>query len=115
MYARLRQARKQMKLKQREVAERLNVSEAAYSAWERGRDPIPDVRAYQFCKEYNISERWLRTGVGEMFERSVLPKQTSELLWNTIIAMFRQLSPRSQEGVLAVLQNFKEMDGRIGN
>lgn len=115
MYARLRQARKQMKLKQREVAERLNVCVEAYSAWERGRYPIPDVRAYQFCKEYNISERWLRTGVGEMFERSVLPKQTSELLWNTIIAMFRQLSPRSQEGVLAVLQNFKEMDGRIGN
>lgn len=113
MYARLRQARKQMKLKQREVAERLNVSEAAYSTWERGRDPIPDVRAYQFCKEYNISERWLRTGVGEMFERSVLPKQTLELLWNTIIAMFRQLPPQSQEGVLAILHNFKEMEERL--
>lgn len=105
MYARLRQARKQMKLKQREVAERLNVCEGTYSLWERGRYPIPDNRAYQFCKEYNISERWLRTGVGEMFERSVLPKQTLELLWNMIIAMFRQLPPRTQETLIAAMQD----------
>jgi transcriptional regulator with XRE-family HTH domain len=94
-----------MKLKQREVAERLNVDVATYSLWERGRYPIPDVRAYQFCKEYNLSERWLRTGVGEMFERSVLPKQTLELFWNMIIAMFRQLPPRVQETLIAAMQD----------
>lgn len=105
MKDRLKQARKQLGLKQRDVAERLNVSIAAYGAWETGRDPMPEARAYQFCKEYGVSQEWLRTGDGEMFEPEVLPKSTEELFKDTALAMFRQLSPRAQEALIAAMQD----------
>ena len=64
---RLKELRKALGLKQREVAERLGVDVGLIGSWEIGR-PIPKVRKYQICKEYNVRREWLETGEGEMFE-----------------------------------------------
>lgn len=64
---RLKELRKRLGLKQREVAERLGVDVGLVGSWEIGR-PIPKVRKYQICKEYNVRREWLETGEGEMFE-----------------------------------------------
>lgn len=68
MKDRLKELRKALNLKQREVAERLGVKVGVVGTWECGGSPVPSPRIYQLCKEYNVRREWLETGVGEMFE-----------------------------------------------
>ena len=68
MKDRLKELRKTLNLKQREVAERLGLDVGAIGNWEAGTRAIPSTRIYQLCKEYNVRREWLETGVGEMFE-----------------------------------------------
>ena len=68
MKDRLKELRKALGLKQREVAERLGVKVGRVGSWEAGVEPIPKTRIYQLCKEYNVRREWLENGTGEMFE-----------------------------------------------
>ena len=68
MKDRLKELRKTLNLKQREVAEKLEVSTGQIGIWEAGTAVLPRARIYQLCKEYNVRREWLETGVGEMFE-----------------------------------------------
>ena len=66
MKDRLKEIRKALGLKQREVAERLGVPVGAIGNWEAGR-PMPDARIYQLCNEYRVNREWLEHGTGPMF------------------------------------------------
>ena len=68
MKDRLKQLRRILNLKQREVAERLGINVGQVGAWECGKERIPPARVYQLCKEYNVRRAWLVDGTGEIFE-----------------------------------------------
>lgn len=36
--------------------------------WEIGRNELTDAAILSICREFNVNEKWLRTGNGEMFE-----------------------------------------------
>ena len=65
---RLKTLRKALNLKQREVADRLEIRVGVIGSWESGCSPIPRARIYQICNEYKVRREWLETGEGEMFE-----------------------------------------------
>lgn len=67
MEERLRLIRKHFKLNQSEMGERLMVSQTHISALEKGTKRITDRLLFDYCREFNVSETWLRTGEGEMF------------------------------------------------
>ena len=67
MKDRLKELRKALGLKQREIAEKLGVRVGNVGDWESGR-PIPSTRIYQLCHEYNVRREWLERGEGEMFQ-----------------------------------------------
>lgn len=67
MKDRLKELRKVLNLKQRDIAERLGVDVSTVGGWESGR-PASRSGIRQLCKEYNINRHWLETGEGEMFE-----------------------------------------------
>ena len=48
-------------------AERLNVSQSFVSRLAVGASVPSDRTLLDICREFNVSERWLRTGEGEMF------------------------------------------------
>lgn len=48
-------------------AERLNVSQSFVSRLAVGASVPSDRTILDICREFNVSERWLRTGEGEMF------------------------------------------------
>jgi transcriptional regulator with XRE-family HTH domain len=54
-------------IKQKILAERIGVTEAAISAWRSGRRNITDQSIKAICREFNVNEEWIRTGEGEMF------------------------------------------------
>lgn len=67
MKDRLKVLRKALGLKQREVAERLEVNVGVVGDWESGR-AIPKARIIQICNEFNVRREWLERGEGEMFK-----------------------------------------------
>lgn len=59
--------RKELKLNQTDFGERIGVKQASVAGYEAGiRTPL-DAVITSICREFNVSEDWLRTGKGEMF------------------------------------------------
>lgn len=93
MKDRLKELRRALGLKQREVAARIGVPVSSVGAWEIGKAPIPAARIYQICKEYNVRERWLVDGEGEMFEPEA-DKSAQYVDW--LVSLYDDLSPEFQ-------------------
>ena len=100
MKDRLKELRKVLDIKQREVAEKINVSVGLVGRWEAGLQPVPEHNVYRICKEFGVRREWLETGVGEMFE----PEATfEEKLANAASALFDELSDRGKVAVLKAM------------
>lgn len=77
MNERIKELRKRLNLTQQEFADRLSIKRGAVANYEVGRNTPSDSVIALICREFNVSERWLREGEGEMF----LPQNdTDELM-----------------------------------
>ena len=80
MVDRFRKARKAAGLSQKELADKLCMTQAHISAMEKGIRDITDRTISDICRELGISEPWLRDGDGEMFVSGVVaPSIISDL------------------------------------
>lgn len=80
MVDRFRKARKAAGLSQKELADKLCMTQAHISAMEKGIRDITDRTISDICRELGISESWLRDGDGEMFASGVVaPSIISDL------------------------------------
>ena len=102
MKDRLKELRKALNLKQREVAERLGVKVSNVGAWEAGMFAIPSTRIYQLCKEYNVRREWLETGEGEMFEPG---KSEEEEIDDMIRKLFKMLPDKLKAAFLRIAKD----------
>lgn len=68
MRTRIRLLRKKLKLNQKDFGARLNLSENFVGLIENGGRNPSDRTIADICREYNVSEEWLRSGTGEMFQ-----------------------------------------------
>jgi transcriptional regulator with XRE-family HTH domain len=68
--------RKEVGLNQFEFGKRIGVTRSAICNYENGSRSVGEQVILAICREFNISEEWLRTGVGEMF---VQQSRTDEL------------------------------------
>lgn len=108
MKERIKQIRKMTKLTQKKFAEVLSLSQNYIAQIEIGTKKPSDRTISDICREFHISEEWLRTGKGEMdaptdddfakvcleigatdkrlqkaiIELWKMPPQDRELLWN---------------------------------
>lgn len=64
---RIRQLRRSLDLTQKEFAERMGVKQNTIATYETERSVPIDAVISLICREFNVSETWLRTGEGEMF------------------------------------------------
>lgn len=69
MNSRVRLIRESLKLNQYTFANRLGISGPGISKIEGGHRKVTDRMVLTICKEYNINERWLRFGEGEMYRK----------------------------------------------
>lgn len=113
MKDRLKELRRVLGLKQREVAEKLGVSLGAVGTWEMGKDPIPRARIYQLCKEFDVRRDWLVNGAGEMFEpkpdaRLISEFSNQEIYNEALERLFASLPPDAKEAVRRFAQRYDE-------
>lgn len=76
MNERIKQVRKACGLKQAEFADRIGVKPSTVTSYETGLRVPSDTVIFSICREFGVSETWLRTGDGEMF----LPMDADEEL-----------------------------------
>ncbi|MBP3656673.1 MAG: helix-turn-helix transcriptional regulator [Clostridia bacterium] len=70
MQNRIKELRKHLGLNQTEFGARIGVKQTTVAGYENGRAPLDTVIA-SICREFSVSELWLRTGEGSMLrERS---------------------------------------------
>lgn len=67
MNERIKQLRKHLGLNQTEFGARIGVKQTTIAGYERGASTPLDAVVSAICREFNVSERWLREGEGDMF------------------------------------------------
>lgn len=67
MKDRLKTLRKTLKLTQEEFSKKIGIKRNTLANYEIGRNEPIDGIIFSICREFNVSEEWLRTGSGDMF------------------------------------------------
>ena len=67
MKERIKELRRSLGLTQEEFALRLGIKRGALANYEVGRNEPIDAVVALMCREFHVSEGWLRRGEGEMF------------------------------------------------
>lgn len=67
MNDRIKELRKSLKLNQTEFGSRIGVKQSAITGYETGIRSPGDAVILSICREFSVSEAWLRYGTGEMF------------------------------------------------
>ena len=67
MNERIKYLRKTLDLTQQEFSDRIGIKRGAVANYEVGRNDPTDSVVSLICREFGVSEQWLRTGTGEMF------------------------------------------------
>lgn len=75
---RLKMLRKKLGLTQQEFADRLGIKRNAVTNYEVGRNDPADMVVSLICREFSVSEKWLRTGEGDMFIQKRRKEQIAE-------------------------------------
>lgn len=111
--------RKALGLTQQEFAERLNIGRGTLANYEVGRNEPIDAVISLICREFGVSETWLRTGEGKMFvERSrdeelsafvddLLSKEPADFRRRLVTALSR-LTPEQWDALEAVALSLLE-------
>ena len=110
--------RTQTGLSVRAFATRLNISGSLISNIENGRREITDRTISDICREFNVSEEWLRTGNGEMFvqtDETLIDELAHEYalddLDKKILAGYLALPAQSKKVFKEFLLNFAQSIG----
>lgn len=100
MNTRLKTLRSTLGLSQIEFGETIKTSHAYLSQMESGKKPIKERIFKLICKVHNVSESWLRTGEGEMFNPVKADEDDIEVARRVLKAKIRALPPEAQRLIL---------------
>ena len=112
MKDRVKTLRKTLGLTQREFADRIGMKPNTVATYEMGRSIPSDPAINNICKEFRVSEMWLRTGSGEMFlpaprdaldeliEQHGLPRE-----FRSLTDKFLELRPEQREAVIEYMRS----------
>lgn len=110
MKERLVELRKRLGLNQSAFGAKINLKQTTISELEKGKNKISDRIVADICREFNVSEAWLREGKGPMFrpakgidniiaEQAAKHIKSDSIPAKVIIAQMASLSPEELESV----------------
>lgn len=105
MNERLKELRRKLGLNQTELGEKLFLSQYHISSLETGRRDLTDRIINDVCKEFNVSEEWLREGKGDMFIDPTSDMDFDEDI-KDILRIINKLSPDAQKRLYNVAEVF---------
>ena len=110
LYNRIKKVRKALDLTQQEFADRIGSKRNTVATYEMGRSTPSAAVVSLICKEFNVNETWLRTGEGDMFnktETSAIERLCTELKANElerqIIKAYFKIDPNIRDSFVRQL------------
>ena len=80
MAERIKLLRKALGLTQQEFSDSIKVKRSTLATYESGRNEPIDAVITLICREFDVNEKWLRFGPGEMFIEKTEDEEISEML-----------------------------------
>lgn len=117
MKDRIKALRKELGLTQEKFAERLNIKRNTIANYEIGRNEPIDAVISLICKEFKVSEEWLRTGKGDMFlkpqqndlvARAAILLGERDPIFEAFISTYSKLSEGNRKVLVNFLSSFSE-------
>lgn len=115
MNARIKELRTALGLTLDAFGERIGMGKSSVSKIEKGINGTTDQTIKSICREFNVSEEWLRTGTGNMFHQdteSVLDRVADEYNLTrrerAVISAFLDLSSNDRAAVMRYVDNLVE-------
>ncbi len=106
MNNRIKELRKNLSLSQTEFGKKLGVTNATISRIENKKRNITEQMILSICQEFNVNENWLRTGEGEMFNKTSEENEISKWAW--INSILQDKPEPLKNGLLAILSTLNE-------
>ena len=95
--SRLKSLREHLNLTQQQMSEKLGITQATYSALEKGETRITDRHIKPICAIFRVNEAWLRYGEGKML--------TSNAFEEIFAEEFSKLTPECQKYVSDLIKS----------
>lgn len=102
---RVRKLRRLKDLTQQEFADRIGVKRNTVATYEIGRSEPIDAVISLICREFNVSEQWLRTGEGEMFNQ---PQSRKDEIQRIVERMMEGRKAEFKYRLISVLNRLDE-------
>lgn len=116
MNERIKELRIALRLTQEDFGKAIGVQRAAVNKWEKGINGVADSMILSICREFGVSEQWLRTGEGRMLSNereSVLGRLAEKYDLNAddrdVLAAYLRLTPEQRDGIKAYMTNLLEI------
>lgn len=84
MQNQIKELRSHVGLNQTDFGARIGVRQSTIAGWETGQRIPPDSAIVSICREFGVSEHWLRTGEGEMFVQISRDKEIMRFVGNVM-------------------------------
>lgn len=97
---RVREIRKALGLTLDKFGDKIGLKKSGLSLIENGRNDLTEVNMKSICREFNVSESWLRNGSGEMFVSST----PYEKAYNRFGYIMENASPSKRAVLTALLE-----------
>ena len=112
MNERIKELRRALKISQEKFGARIKISGASVSKIESGENNPSEQTLSLIISEFNVSEAWLRSGVGDMFKASsseaerLVKKYSFPDIVGKLLTVYEGLNEGQQEAVLEYAQRF---------
>lgn len=106
---RIKKVRKALDLTQQEFADRIGSKRNTVATYEMGRTEPSAAVISLVCREFNVSETWLRTGEGEMF----IPITRDEEIAAFVGDALATESDTFKKRFISMLSKLKESDWEV--
>lgn len=112
MNERIKELRRTLKISQEKFGNRIRISGASVSKIESGENNPSEQTISLIVSEFNVSERWLREGTGDMFNKSaseverLVKKYSFPDIVGKLLTVYESLNESQQEAVLEYAQRF---------
>lgn len=106
IYERIKLLRKELGMNQADFAAPLGLKQSTIGNYESGSRGVSDATILAICREYGVSEQWLRTGEGDVFASNQVPstivsnlaqEYDLDLMDQNLIAEYLKLDKQSRE------------------
>ena len=122
MNERIKELRDTLNLTQQDFADKLGTSRGNIAGYETGRRSPSDAVVSLICNKFNVNEKWLRSGAGEMFKERLpgdeVAAYTAGLLdhepeenpfYDMIVGMMKAYHELDEPSRKAVLRFFRQL------